>query len=195
VYPGIFHLYRAKGIYVFRFFKDFRWIYVIIDDRIPCVDKQPVFSRCKDLKETWVSLIEKAYAKLHGCYEALISGCIDDALAEMTGFVAEKLDLHDAAGRFPNKALGTKDQFWEYMKLRVQERCLMGCSKSNKNAAVRVESSVIIDEVDTGIKYSHAYGILKAFEIDDKQNPGVKIRLVRVRNPWGWGEWTGAWND
>jgi hypothetical protein len=48
----------------------------------------------------------------------------------------------------------------------------MGCSKSNKNAAVRVESSVIIDEVDTGIKYSHAYGILKAFEIDDKQNPG-----------------------
>ena len=56
--------------------------------------------------------------------------------------------------------------------MRVQERCLMGCSKSNKNAAVRVESSVIIDEVDTGIKYSHAYGILKAFEIDDKQNPG-----------------------
>ena len=64
--------------------------------------------------------------------------------------------------------MGTPDQFWEYMKHRVQERCLMGCSKSNKNAGVRVESSVIIDEVDTGIKYSHAYGILKAFEIDDK---------------------------
>ena len=79
--------------------------------------------------------------------------------------------------------------------MKVQERCLMGCSKSNKNAAVRVESSVIIDDVDTGIKYSHAYGILKAFEIDDKQNPGGKIRLVRVRNPWGYGEWTGAWAD
>lgn len=80
---------------MFRFFKDFRWIYVIVDDRIPCVDKQPVFSRCKDLKETWVSLLEKAYAKLYGCYEALISGTIDDALAEMTGFVSEKMDLHD----------------------------------------------------------------------------------------------------
>jgi len=119
VYPGIFHLYRAKGIYVFRFFKDFRWIYVIIDDRIPCVDKQPVFSSCKDMRETWVSLIEKAYATLPGCYEALISGCIDDALSEMTGFVAEKLDLHDPKGNFPNRALGTKEQFWSYMKLRV----------------------------------------------------------------------------
>jgi len=41
----------------------------------------------------------------------------------------------------------------------------MGCSKSNKNAAVRVESSVMINDFDTGLKYSHAYGILKAFEI------------------------------
>jgi hypothetical protein len=48
----------------------------------------------------------------------------------------------------------------------------MGCSKSNKNAAVRVESDVEIDGFNTGIKYSHAYGILKAFEIEDKDNPG-----------------------
>jgi len=39
----------------------------------------------------WVPLIEKAYAKLHGCYESLISGFIDDALSDLTGFVAEKL--------------------------------------------------------------------------------------------------------
>jgi calpain, invertebrate len=113
VYPGIFHLYRAKGIYVFRFFKDFKWIYVIIDDRIPCVDKSPVFSRCKDPTETWVSLIEKAYAKLHGCYETLFSGYIDDALVEMTGFVSEKFYLHDSNDFFPNPAIGSKEKFWE----------------------------------------------------------------------------------
>lgn len=48
VYPPIFHRFRTKGIYVLRFFKNFQWVYVIIDDRLP-VDKKsgkPVFGRC-----------------------------------------------------------------------------------------------------------------------------------------------------
>ena len=43
VYPSIFHVYRLKGIYVFRFFKNFKWTYVIIDDRLPCENSIPVF--------------------------------------------------------------------------------------------------------------------------------------------------------
>lgn len=35
VYPPIFHKYRNWGIYVLRFFKNFHWRYVFIDDRIP----------------------------------------------------------------------------------------------------------------------------------------------------------------
>ena len=35
VYPPIFHRYRSRGIYVIRIYKDFEWIYVIIDDRMP----------------------------------------------------------------------------------------------------------------------------------------------------------------
>jgi hypothetical protein len=78
--------------------------------------------------------------------------------------------------------------------MRVQERCLMGCSIADKNAGIE---GIILNEygLDSGLKNGHAYGILKAFEIDDKNNPGEKIRIVRVRNPWGYGEWTGAWND
>lgn len=53
-----------------RFFKEFSWRYVIIDDRLPCgkSNGEPVFGRCKELHELWVPLIEKAYAKIHGCY-------------------------------------------------------------------------------------------------------------------------------
>lgn len=36
VYPPLFHCYRRKGLYVFRFFKNFKWIYVVVDDRLPC---------------------------------------------------------------------------------------------------------------------------------------------------------------
>jgi calpain len=74
VYPSIFHVYRIKGIFVFRFFKNFKWLYVIIDDRIPTIEggdnytRKPAFGHCTDPGEVWVPLIEKAYAKLHGCY-------------------------------------------------------------------------------------------------------------------------------
>lgn len=97
VYPPLFHIYATKGIYVFRFFKEFKWRYVIIDDMIPCFSatKKPVFGRCSELHELWVPLVEKAYAKLHGCYETLISGFIDDALTDMSGLVAEKIVMHD----------------------------------------------------------------------------------------------------
>jgi hypothetical protein len=35
VYPPIFHKFRNQSIYVLRFFKDTKWRYVIIDDRLP----------------------------------------------------------------------------------------------------------------------------------------------------------------
>lgn len=87
VYPPIFHKYKRRGIYCLRFFKNFKWIYVIIDQRIP-VNKEmkPIFGSCKEPHEMWVALIEKAYAKLHGCYGNLISGYIDEAVQELTGF-------------------------------------------------------------------------------------------------------------
>lgn len=82
VYPPIFHRYRSKGLYVIRIFKNFRWIYVLIDDRIPVSTKnrKPVFGSCTSGHEMWVSLVEKAYAKLHGCYGNLQSGYVDEGI-------------------------------------------------------------------------------------------------------------------
>jgi hypothetical protein len=35
---------------------------------------QVAFSHCASASELWVALIEKAYAKLHTCYEGIESG-------------------------------------------------------------------------------------------------------------------------
>jgi len=83
-------------MYVFRFYKNNSWRYVIIDDRLPCYkkdygDKDLVFGRCRSVNEFWVPLIEKAYAKIHNCYEALIGGFIDDGLTDMTAYAQTKI--------------------------------------------------------------------------------------------------------
>lgn len=109
VFPPIFHKFRKRGIYCFRFFKDFNWRYVIIDKKLPTVDYQLVFAKCLDEEELWVPLIEKAYAKLFGCYEALRSGNINDGLVDMTGFACENKSLHDRAHNFNLD----KDTLWE----------------------------------------------------------------------------------
>ena len=84
IYPPIFHFYRKKGIYCFRFYKFGDYKYVIVDDRLPCfkVNKgnKPnlLYGKARVNNEFWISLIEKAYAKLHTCYESLKSGLIEE---------------------------------------------------------------------------------------------------------------------
>ena len=80
--------FKNYGLFVVRFFKDCEVIFVIIDDRLPVKqrDGKIIFAACKDPNELWVPLLEKAYAKLHGCYKALIGGYSHNALSDMTGF-------------------------------------------------------------------------------------------------------------
>lgn len=57
-------------------------------------------------------MIEKAYAKLHGNYEILNEGRIEEALVDMTGGVAEKYDLTKA----DTKAAVDSGQFWKDLR-------------------------------------------------------------------------------
>lgn len=102
------------GFAVFQFFKNGRWQYVIVDSRIPFnpSSKTPLYGHCADPNEFWVPLIEKAYAKLHGCYEALHGGSMAEALVDLTGGASEKYNL-----RAPETAELIESQvFWKDLK-------------------------------------------------------------------------------
>jgi hypothetical protein len=184
---------------VFRFFKNFQWVYVIVDERIPVDNKtfKPLFGHSVYLYEMWVSLIEKAYAKLHGCYANLISGYIDEGIQELTGFQPEKVLLrNEKTGVFPHKMIdhyGGVDGFWDFLVERKKDKCLMGCNVFNKGK----NGPHLIDAKPSGLILNHAYSILDVIKIPDyksKDKDGGFLRLLLLRNPWGSTEWNGDWS-
>lgn len=177
VYDGL-----EYGFAVFQFFKNGRWQYIIVDTRIPynAQAKTPLYGHCADPNEFWVPLIEKAYAKLHGSYEALQGGSMSESLVDLTGGASEKFNL-----RAPEVAELIENQvFWKDLKKYHQQGFLIGCSNVVKDdSGVKTEGAG-----QTGILFNHAYGVLDVRDIDG-------LQLMRIRNPWGQGEWTGKFAD
>jgi calpain len=196
LYPPIFHHFKKYGIFVIRFFKNFAWRYVVIDDKLPCHknystnENELIFGCCSNEKEFWVPLVEKAYAKLHGSYQALISGDLSDALVDFTGLVSQRFPIKIEGSL--NKILRDPDYLWNKLLNMLRHGALMGASITGKI----VEGPLIIKGKDTGLLCSHAYSIQGFYEVTKTDN--TKVRLVRLRNPWGSKraeEWNGKWSD
>ena len=81
------------------FHHDGAWRPVTIDDRLPCdADGQLLYARSATPHEMWVPLVEKAFAKLHGGYEALVSGFADAAMRQLTGGAPQRRLVTPGAG-------------------------------------------------------------------------------------------------
>jgi len=189
LFSPIFHYYATKGMYVIRFSKDNEWQYVIMDDRIPCKKETrvPLYAKDKGLDEFWVSLIEKAFAKLHGNFSALKAGFIHEALGDLTGLIPLKIELNNL--KEENEPTREKiDQFWNEL-VANSGRAVMGCSIKGST-----EGQVKFNGIPCGVLSGHAYAILDAFQIKKDCGKG-KSRLLRIRNPWGDTEWRGKWSD
>jgi hypothetical protein len=142
---------------------------VLIDDWIPLLADgvTPAFGRSNHANELWVSLIEKAYAKLHRSYQAIEGGWVDAALVDLTGGSGERYAWADPA----IAAQVRSGAMWTTIVTFHQSKYLMGCG-SPGGASDREE-----DASAYGIVQSHAYSILQAVEVDG-------IKLLQIRNPW-----------
>ena len=48
------------------------------------------------------------------------------------------------------------------------------------------------NDTDHDIVANHAYSVLGAYDVEVE---GETVRLIKLRNPWGYKEWTGDWCD
>ena len=94
------HSEAGAGLHALRFFKDGAWTSVAVDDLLPCHGRsvktqQPAYSSSEQPGAGPLSLVQKALAKLYGCYEQLHTGRVGWALEDLTGGVSESIYLRD----------------------------------------------------------------------------------------------------
>ncbi|XP_064615134.1 LOW QUALITY PROTEIN: calpain-5-like [Liolophura sinensis] len=182
-YAGIFH---------FQFWRYGQWVDVVVDDHLPTINDQLVFIHSQSNNEFWSALLEKAYAKLFGTYEALDGGDLAEALEDFTGGVSDPIDM---VALNVATDLDARHTYFKRMQKDMERKSLMA-------AAIPAKSSEEMEtSTDVGLVRGHAYGVtdVKSVPLEGTGIFGMFNRdtmpMIRLRNPWGQGEWKGAFSD
>eukprot|EP00927_Polykrikos_kofoidii_P086378 TRINITY_DN9655_c0_g1_i1.p1 TRINITY_DN9655_c0_g1~~TRINITY_DN9655_c0_g1_i1.p1 ORF type:complete len:1003 (-),score=184.35 TRINITY_DN9655_c0_g1_i1:88-3096(-) len=181
-----------EGVYLVRFCLAGIWREILVDDRVPCVGGDPPYATHPAYAHTvqrqlWVSMVEKAFAKVCGCYDALSGGEASEALTVFTGWPCKVIQP-------PGKGVNSRgggdmeadvEVMWTELVASKKAGFLLTCTTGYESPEME----------KSGLESQHVYALIDVFEVKDKA--GKQARLLKIRNPQGEGtdkEWTGAWS-
>jgi hypothetical protein len=119
-------------------------------------------------------LLEKAWAKIYTSYKRTEAGYNEEPLHDLTGAPIKQIKAKKGANM---------EQEWQYLYRASQLQYSMNCSSNSGSDK---------DTSKSGVVQGHAYTLMKVDYLNFK---GQKIKLAQLRNPWGEGEFEGAWSD
>ena len=175
------------GLYGVKLFVNGIWTTIVVDDWFPCEWRDgmwlPVFASSaqhfdpeSDEKELWAMLIEKAFAKLHGSYQAIATGDVDDAQNYLTGGFVETTAVNSAQETHEWRAM---------LDLNVDDRSRPVFCTCSLREGIDEDA---VEEV-SGLLDAHSYSLLAVVESSQGH------RLLKLRNRWSSGDWRGAFHN
>ena len=159
------------GFYQVLMFIDGEFQIVYLDDYFPCIKGTNILYFAKPNSfELWVILLEKAWAKVNGGYLNIISGWPCDVFRAFTSFPCEMI-IHKEE---------KPERVWGIIRAVDLNNGIICASTKNDDS---VENK--------GLIKNHTYTLIDTEEVVDEK--GKKIRLCKLRNPWGYKIWNGEW--
>lgn len=146
----------------------------MVDDRLPTRNGQLWVTHDKYLNEFWPSLLEKAYAKLIGCYDALFGSYLTELLEDFTGGLSE----------FYHTAKISRENLFEILhQSLLRQSYICAIIETGHRQSVEFEHGL----------YGNTFYILRSLNTLWLAG-GRRVRLVKLRNPASMSsDWRGAW--
>lgn len=200
--------FQKYGVYTCRFYVNGEWVEVITDTMIPCQrdvytsELHPVYGHSIHRNEMWINLVEKAFAKALGSYEAVSTIKVQKALLHLTGGSVQQYNLRDEVGRMD--ALGDQHSWSEFKNKLSKDGLLLLLPEEKKadlsydnadHGAMEGAPSAGADAGKPMVREdyfvpNHLYSVVMVRDIGGYE-------LVLMHNPWnheGYA-WTGEWSD
>ncbi|XP_063437594.1 calpain-5-like [Mytilus trossulus] len=179
-WKGVMEKQEYAGVFQFRFWRFGEIVTIIVDDKLPTKDDKSLYCHSRTREVFWCGLLEKAYAKLYGDYESLTNGEAIDTLVDLTGGVAERINLIN------NKDEKGRNTLFGKLKEDCENEALIICYIQVKPGDKRGK------ELPQGFILGHGYSVTAVKEL---LQGNTKLLMIRLANPWGKMEWNGPWSE
>jgi len=188
------HEVNKAGIYMVLLYVNGLRTPIIVDDWIPCIDGKPCFACSEDENEIWCLLLEKAWAKLFGSYRRMEGGDPAFAASHLSGSPAWSVQTG------PIRAAKKYDDFGSMLLFAEDRNYSIVCSGLNADddgeGAEEGSEKMIEEEKDDkkkGADFGASFSVIGFYEF--RSGKRERIKLVKIRNPWGTKLWDGEWSE